>query len=286
MSNKAEAMETPIDREFEFTHRDFEFLAKLAYVRTGIVLQQHKSDMVYGRVARRLRALGLRNVSDYCALLESDAGANEMGNLVNALTTNLTSFFRESHHFDHLATHVLKPFAAQSRDPRLRIWSAGCSAGAEPYSIAMTLCEQVPESKRRDCRILATDIDTNMVAEGAAGEYPHGWIEKIPAALQSKYVLATNRGSEQRKMAPVLQQLIRFKALNLLEHWPMQGPFDAIFCRNVVIYFDKPTQRKLFDRFADILKPNGYLYIGHSETLNHVCDRFNLVDVTTYQRVT
>ena len=286
MNSTSTAMNIGVEREFEFTHSDFEFLAKLAYRHTGIVLQQHKSDMVYGRVARRLRALQLTDVRSYCMLLESDAGADEMGNLVNALTTNLTSFFRESHHFEHLANHVLKPFAAQSRDPRLRIWSAGCSAGAEPYSIAMTMCEHLSEPKRRDCRILATDIDTNMVAEGAAGEYPKSWIEKIPAALQSKYVLPTVRGSDQRKMAPELQNLIRFKSLNLLESWPMSGLFDAIFCRNVVIYFDKPTQRKLFDRMADKLKPNGYLYIGHSETLNHVCERFNLVDVTTYQRVT
>ncbi|OYW17955.1 MAG: chemotaxis protein CheR, partial [Burkholderiales bacterium 12-64-5] len=237
--SKATAADMPIDREFEFTQKDFEFLAALAYRSTGIVLQQHKSDMVYGRVARRLRALRLTSVGSYCALLDSPDGQEELGNLVNALTTNLTSFFREAHHFDHLATHVLKPFAAQSREPRLRIWSAGCSAGAEPYSIAMMLAEHVPEAKRRDALILATDIDTNMLATGAAGEYEASWIEKIPEPLQKKYALPSGN-RDTLKMAPELQKLIRFKRLNLLESWPMQGMFDVIFCRNVVIYFDKP----------------------------------------------
>ena len=149
MNSTSTAMNIGVEREFEFTHSDFEFLAKLAYRHTGIVLQQHKSDMVYGRVARRLRALQLTDVRSYCMLLESDAGADEMGNLVNALTTNLTSFFRESHHFEHLANHVLKPFAAQSRDPRLRIWSAGCSAGAEPSSICRNLSGAIAGFWRR-----------------------------------------------------------------------------------------------------------------------------------------
>ena len=281
----ANAENLGVDREFEFTSKDFEFLAEIAYRHTGIVLQQHKSDMVYGRVARRLRALNLKSVRSYCELLESDAGADEMGNLVNAITTNLTSFFREGHHFHHLAEHVLKPFAAQSRETRLRIWSAGCSAGAEAYSAAMTMCETLPEPKRRDALILATDIDTNMVATGAAAEYDASWIEKIPTALQSKYVLPAARDADTRTLSDTVRKLVRFKQLNLLDAWPMPGMFDAIFCRNVVIYFDKKTQKMLFDRMAEKLKPTGFLYIGHSETMNKVCDRFELVDTTTYRRV-
>lgn len=279
------AEEIPIEREFAFSQKDFAFLASLAHRQTGIVLQAHKHDMVYGRVARRLRALKLKSVAEYCALLESDQGISEMGNLINALTTNLTHFFRESHHFEHLANHVLKPFAKQSRETRLRIWSAGCSAGAEPYSIAMMLQEHLPDSKRRDALILATDIDTNMLQQGANGAYEANWIEKIPSALRNKYALQSNHPG-QYTMHESLKKLIRFKPLNLLKSWPMRSAFDAIFCRNVVIYFDKPTQRILFDRLANQLKPNGYLYIGHSETMNNICDRFTLVDTTTYQRVT
>jgi chemotaxis protein methyltransferase CheR len=267
------------DREFAFSKEDFEFLSAVAYEKTGIVLKDHKFDMVYARIARRLRALGLTSVNAYCKLLESEQGHDEMGNLVNAITTNLTSFFREPHHFEHLRKEVLEPFARQTKENRLRIWSAGCSAGAEPYSIAMTMRESIPNLERRDCKILATDIDTSMLDKGRKGEYPEEWIEKIPAPLRKKYV-------EGNQLNESVRSLISFKPLNLLESWPHKGPFDAIFCRNVVIYFDKETQAPLFDRYANMLKPGGYLYIGHSETLHNICDRFTLVDKTTYQRET
>lgn len=266
------------DREFEFNQKDFDFLSELVHKRIGIVLTDNKFDMVYARIARRLRALNISSVSNYCNFLTSDAGIDEMGNLVNAITTNLTSFFREAHHFEHLGKNVFAPFAKQPRDKRLRIWSAGCSAGAETYSIAMTLCENIPDYAQRDCKILATDIDTNVLDKGRAGEYDSDWIEKIPQPLRNKYV-------EKNRMSEKLRSLITFKQLNLLEGWPIKGPFDVIFCRNVVIYFDKPTQAKLFSRYADILKPDGYLYIGHSESMHNVCDRFQLIGKTTYQRV-
>lgn len=265
------------DREFDFTQRDFQFISKLVHQRIGIVLKENKFDMVYSRMARRLRTLNLQSVSDYLDFLQSDAGTDEMGNMVNAITTNLTSFFREPHHFEHLAKYVFTPFA-KSKENRLRIWSAGCSAGAEPYSIAMTMMEAIPDFARRDCKILATDIDTNMVEKGRDGTYDEDWIDKIPTNLRAKYVNGNNIGAKAKS-------LITFKPLNLLEGWPMRGKFDVIFCRNVVIYFDKETQAPLFNRYADILKPNGYLYIGHSENLNGVCDRFKLVDKTTYQRI-
>lgn len=265
-----------VEREFAFSQKEFTFLSELAYTRTGIVLKDHKFDMVYARIARRCRALGLKTVRDYCNLLESEKGDAEIGNLVNAITTNLTSFFREPHHFEHLRAHVFEPFVKHN-GKRLRLWSAGCSAGAEPYSIAMTMMESIPNIHRYDCRILATDIDTGMLDKGQRGEYPEEWVEKIPPALRAKYVNTTC-------MDESLRALISFKPLNLLESWPFKGPFDAIFCRNVVIYFDKDTQKKLFARYAEMLKPNGFLYIGHSESLHNVTERFTLVDKTTYQK--
>ncbi len=273
----SQASQPRIEREFAFNAQDFEFLSNLAYMRTGIVLKDHKFDMVYARIARRCRALGLATIRDYCALMASDEGHAELGNLVNAITTNLTSFFREPHHFDHLRAHVFEPFHRQS-SPRLRIWSAGCSAGAEAYSIAMTMQDTIPDIAKRDCKILATDIDTGMLEKAKRAEYSAEWIEKIPQALRQKYV-------SQNRINEATRALVTFKQLNLLEGWPFKGPFDAIFCRNVVIYFDKQTQIPLFDRFAQMLKPNGYLYIGHSESLHNVSTRFTLVDKTTYQQV-
>lgn len=273
-----------VEREFAFTDKDFRFIAEWSYERTGIVLQDHKSDMVYSRLARRLRALGMKSVAEYCEMLKTDQGDAEIGNLVNAITTNLTSFFREAHHFEHLKTHVLEPFV-RSKNERLRIWSAGCSAGAEPYCIAMMMQESISNLDRRDCKILATDIDTNMLEKGQKGEYATDWIEKIPPALCMKYVEAMSGKTDAKRMVSALRDLIAFKPLNLLENWPMKGKFDAIFCRNVVIYFDKPTQKILFNRYADQLQEGGYLYIGHSETLNHISDRFELVDKTTYQKI-
>ena len=273
-----------VEREFEFTDEDFRFIADWSYSRTGIVLHEHKADMVYSRLARRLRSLGLTSVSDYCSYLQSDKGGDEIGHLVNAITTNLTSFFREAHHFEHLRKEVLEPFSAQ-KSARLRIWSAGCSAGAEPYCIAMMMAETIPQLSQRDCKILATDIDTNMLEKGHKGEYTEDWVEKIPPNLRMKYTEAVAGRASEKRMVQALRDLIAFKPLNLLESWPMQGKFDAIFCRNVVIYFDKPTQKILFNRYADKLVEGGFLYIGHSETLNNLTDRFALVDKTTYQKI-
>lgn len=271
------------EREFIFTDDDFRFLAELVHRKTGIVLSDAKRNMVYSRLARRLRKLELSHFSEYCELLEADTDG-ELLHCVNAITTNLTSFFREQHHFAHLANEVLKPLALQaSGGKRLRIWSAGCSAGAEPYSIAMTLREAIPSINQWDARILATDIDTNMLATGRKGHYEEEFISKIPPDYRKKYVEMQNDGSGEMKEN--LKQLITFNTLNLLESWPIKGPFDVIFCRNVVIYFDKPTQKILFNRFADILKPGGWLYIGHSESLFNVCDRFKLIGKTVYSRV-
>jgi chemotaxis protein methyltransferase CheR len=270
------------EREFSFSGSEFRFLAGLANERTGIVLSEQKKDMVYSRLVRRLRALKLNSFAEYCTLMQSEAGEEELGNLVNAITTNLTSFFREAHHFEHLHDAVLSPLMANPpAQKRLRIWSAGCSAGMEPYSIAMTMKSAMKGAKGWDAKILATDIDTNMLNTGAAGEYAIEQHTNIPAQYRTDVLQSGNR----IHMSDELRQMIAFKHLNLLEAWPMSGTFDAIFCRNVVIYFDKPTQAKLFNRMADLLVPNGWLYIGHSENLFKVCDRFELLGRTIYRKV-
>lgn len=269
------------EREFAFTDAEFRFLSQLAHSRTGIVLAEHKRDMVYGRLSRRLRALNLADFSAYCELLRSEEGEDEMTHLINAITTNLTSFFRESHHFEHLGKEVLAPLAA--RPPkRLRLWSAACSSGMEPYSMAMTLRHYFRDLKGCDAKILATDIDSNMLNIGINGEYNASELEGIPREMQRMARLSERVG--KMHMTDELKQLISFRKLNLLEKWPMKGPFDAIFCRNVVIYFDKATKQDLFNRMADMLVPGGYLYIGHSETLHNICDRFDLVGRTIYRR--
>lgn len=270
---------TAQEREFAFADRDFRFLAGLVSEQTGIVLEERKRDMVYSRLARRVRALGLQDFAAYCELVQSDRGGEEMGNLVNAITTNLTSFFREAHHFEHLRENVLLPIAATPQ--KLRIWSCACSSGMEPYSITMVMKSAIPKIESWDAKILATDIDTNMVATSQIGEYPIAEGESIPAQYRNQMAEVGGR----LHMPENLKSLIAFKPLNLLHDWPMKGKFDAIFCRNVVIYFDKPTQRSLFNRLADQLKPDGWLYIGHSENLTHVSDRFQLCGRTIYRRV-
>jgi chemotaxis protein methyltransferase CheR len=281
-------METAIiqsdDREFQFTDQEFRFLVELVSERTGIVLADHKKDMVYSRLVRRIRALKLTSFAEYCALVQGRDGQEETGNLVNAITTNLTSFFREEHHFRHLSSALLAPLAANPPPrKRLRIWSAGCSSGMEPYSIAMTVKSAFKDLGSWDARILATDIDTNMLDVGRKGEYPAEQGQKIPDPY--KRDLLRIKDSDLIQMSDSLKALIAFKTLNLLEAWPMQGLFDAVFCRNVVIYFDKPTQAELFSRLAEVIKPDGWLYIGHSENLYKVSDRFELVGRTTYRKV-
>jgi chemotaxis protein methyltransferase CheR len=276
-------------REFELTEEDFRFLARQVYELTGIVIHERKRDMLYSRLSRRLRTLNLASFRDYCDYVGGPEGATEIGAMINAVTTNLTHFFRESHHFDHLRDVALPAFAAsgrQSGNQKLRLWSAGCSSGEEPYSIAMTVKSAPIDFSRWDLRILATDLDTDMVAKGAAGRYRAADAEGIPAELAAKYTdeVATPAGAEIR-MRDGLKQMIAFKQLNLMGDWPMRGPFDAISCRNVMIYFDHATKARLVDRYAEMLRPDGWLYIGHSESLSKVSDRFQLVGRTIYRRM-
>jgi chemotaxis protein methyltransferase CheR len=273
-------------REYQFTRKDFEFLRRLSSQRTGIVVTDDKFDMFYSRLARRVRALGLQNFADYCDYLEQPAHDDELIELVNALTTNLTSFFRENHHFDYLAERVLPEVAQRNRGARsLRLWSAGCSTGEEPYSLAMVLAEQEKLLRGWDIEVLASDIDSNALAQASAGIYPLNRVENLPRARLKRF-LQRGRGAQQGKarVRDNIRHYIRFEQINLMERLAVEKK-DVIFCRNVIIYFDRVTKARLLDRFADHLVDGGYLFVGHSESLLQVTDRFELVGHTVYRKV-
>lgn len=275
-----------MSREFKFTEADFKFVANKVYEKSGIKLAEHKQDMVYSRLARRLRDLQLKTFEEYCNLIESPQGESEIGNFVNAVTTNLTSFFRESHHFEHLKECLQALSLQPNANKKLRIWSSASSCGPEPYSIAMTVCEGLKNYKAWDVKILATDIDTNMLDTAKSGEYEKRMLENIPLAYRNKYVIKNSRKDSQGVMAESLKDLISFKQLNLMNNvWPMKGMFDFVFCRNVVIYFDKPTQVELFKKISALMRPGAILYIGHSENLFKVSDDFELIGRTIYKRL-
>jgi chemotaxis protein methyltransferase CheR len=274
-------------REFIFTDADFRAFVELAHETAGIALAESKRNLVYSRLARRLRALRLASFKSYRNYLASEEGAAELVNFINAISTNLTKFFREAHHFDHFKTHVAQP-AAKGRllgDNRLRIWSAGCSTGEEPYTIAAVLRREIGDSYRHDARILATDIDTEVLSRAARGRYTAKAVEDVPAAYRTYFEIGDSEddSGEQIDVAESLRSLISFRQLNLMEQWPFQGRFDAIFCRNVMIYFDAPTKSALVERFASQLKPGGILYIGHSESLLGGHQHLQLVGRTTYR---
>lgn len=273
------------ERDFKFSEKDFKYIRELISDHTGIVLAEHKVDMVYGRLSRRLRELDINSFDDYLPKLEHDE--QELIHFVNALTTNLTAFYREPHHFEFLASKLLPKIIKNKSSKRLRIWSAGCSSGEEPYTIAMTVRSIIPENSGWDVKILATDLDTNMVAKGSNGVYTEDRVTGLSAQNMKKWV-QKGRGdtSGMVKMDDRLREMITFKQLNLMNEWPMKGPFDLIFCRNVVIYFNKETQATLFGRYADMLVDDGHLFIGHSESMYKICDRFKLLGQTIYKRLT
>lgn len=269
-------------REFPLTDMDFRTIVSRVKHASGIVLGEAKRELVYGRLVKRLRTLGCDSFTEYLRRLDGPDAVDEHTMLVNAITTNLTSFFRETHHFDALAKKILPEFVRNSARRRLRIWSAGCSSGQEPYTIAMVLGKTLPDLQRWDALVLATDIDSNMVARAKEGIYDVEDAVSIPARFKT-YVI--DRGNGQIGMSDELKGRIRFKRLNLIEPWPMSGSFEIIFCRNVVIYFDKDTQRDLFNRYADMLCPGGWLFIGHSESLNRVSERFRHLGDTIYRKI-
>ncbi len=275
------------ERVAPITDKEFDFIRQLAMTHAGISLADYKRNMVYRRVTKRLRALDLVHVADYCRLLADPTNAAEIAELINALTTNKTSFFREGHHFEHFAQVALPKImerAALDHNRRLRVWSAGCSSGQEPYSLGMTLLDKAQKIAGWDVRILATDIDSDILAKAQAGVYANEEMKTVPPALMRAFVENVADDPEHHRIADRVRSHVVFKQLNLHEPWPMRGPFDAIFCRNVVIYFDKPTQCALFNRFADILRDGSYLYLGHSESLYKVSDRFRPMGQSVYQK--
>ncbi len=261
---------------------EFRYIARLVAERTGIVLHEGKRELVYSRLSRRLRRLGLSSFAAYCRRLKG-GDEEEISELINAITTNLTAFFREPHHFEYLAREALPALTAGRPAGTLRAWSAGCSTGEEPYSLAMVLAEALPPGW--DWRILATDLDTEVLAQAEAGIYPMERIGPVSEARRRRF-LVRGRGPRagQVRVVEELRRRIVFRRLNLVEPWPVRGPFDLIFCRNVVIYFDKATQRRIFEGFAARQRPGAFLFIGHSETLYGVSRAYERVGNTVYRR--
>ena len=272
-------------RKFSFGEEDFAALRALVKTHTGIHLSEQKRELVYGRLSRRLRALGLESFRAYRELLERGDG-DELVEFCNAITTNLTSFFREAHHFQYLREQVLVPRAAAAGGARrLRFWSAGCSTGEEPYSLAMTIHEAVGDVRRWDIKVLATDLDTEVLGRAQRGVYEEERVRGLPAARLERFFRHDDSGKSARyAVTQELRDLITFRELNLMHTLPMKGPLDAIFCRNVIIYFDKETQRQLFARIAQLQRPGDLLFLGHSESLYRVSDAYALVGKTIYRR--
>ncbi len=270
------------EREFHLSKKDFNKIREIVKKRSGIVLSESKQNMVYSRLTKRLRALDLNSFNEYCSIIDDDS-SDEMVDFTNAITTNLTAFFRENHHFEFLADKLIPHLLKYKMERKIRIWSAGCSSGEEPYSIAMVMMESLPADY--DIKILATDLDTNMVNTAKQGIYTQERVEGLGRSRLRNWV-KKGRGEHQGmiRISQTIRDVITFKQLNLMLGWPMKGEFDFIFCRNVVIYFDKPTQRILFDRYANLLAPNAHLFIGHSESLNNVSDRFKLLGQTIYKK--
>lgn len=269
------------NHEYPFTWEEFEVLRRLVVAHTGIVVADTKFEMFYARLARRLRALGLRDFKDYLDFLRQPDGT-EINQLINAITTNLTGFFREPHHFDFLARTLVPIWGARPGTP-LRIWSAGCASGEEPYTIAMVLLEHLADARRRDLRVLATDLDTQALAQADAAIYP---VERMGPLAQLPWRRWVLRGRGEQagliRLRPEVRALVHLRQLNLIGDWHLKRRYDAIFCRNVMIYFDGPTKRRLVERLAERLTEQGHLFLGHAESLIGVSHRLRPVTRTVY----
>src|SRR6478735_3606631 len=272
--------------EATLTREDMGFISKLVYEHAGIVIREHKEAMTRGRLARRVKALGMGSVAEYCAFLKTPQAAGEIPELINAVTTNHTAFFRERHHFDHLRRDVLPRLVQErgGRRGRIRIWSSACSSGEEPYSIAAVSRDVIGSRSDLDFRILATDIDTDILNRAEAGIYPAELFERLPADVRPLLRLEGGVGRGDARISEDLRRLVAYKRLNLIEKWPMSGPFDIIFCRNVFIYFDTQTKASILDRFVALLSPGGFLYLGHSESLPSPHKHLRLIGRTIYER--
>ncbi len=277
--------QTQSQNQYPFTDAEFEKLRGMIFERSGISISTAKKQLIYRRISTRLKKLKLSTFSDYISILESgDSRENET--FLNSITTNLTSFFRENHHFEYLSgTAMPEILETKKLDRKLRIWSAGCSTGEEPYSISMTLQPFARQLEGWDAKVLCTDLDTDVLAKARVGTYE---LEKTNGLSQTQKEQWFKKETIDQEVfltaKPLLKQLLHFRQLNLMTRWPMSGKFDVVFCRNVMIYFDRETQRELVEKFADVIEPNGHLIIGHSETLGRVSDRFELIGKTVYRK--
>ena len=269
------------EREFHFTRKDFEWIREKVTRETGIQLNPSKDQMVYSRLARRLRTLGLPDFASYRKLLEADDNGEEMGQFVNALTTNLTAFFRETHHFEHLA-EVLKSLAGSP----INIWSAGGSTGEEAYSIAITVLETLEQRDAERVTITATDLDSSVVEHGRRGIYAEDRLSGLSRDMKKRYFMkGKGRNAGKARIKEPLARMVRFDTQNLLHNWPFEERFQIVFCRNTVIYFSKELQAELFERLHRYTTRGAWLYIGHSESLWKVTERFTSQGRTIYRRV-
>lgn len=267
----------------ELKPADFEKIGAILYKVTGIRLSPGKEELVKSRLVKRLRSLGIPTFEAYLRYALEDKASQELNLMIDLLTTNKTSFFRESQHFDFMRARILPTLGVQS--PVIRIWSAGCSSGEEPYSIAMFFSEEWPGVGFSRARILATDISARMLAKARAGEYDMEALQGLSPFHLAKYFDMIQTGTNRTyRVNAAIKQMVRFARLNLIDTWPMKGPFDLIFCRNVMIYFDRETQQDLVRRFYEILAPGGYLLIGHSESLVSAACGFKYVQPATYMK--
>lgn len=263
----------------QLSQADFTTIRELVHSVCGINLHTGKEVLVRTRLARRIHALGLSGYAEYVRYLRQDRSGEEVAHMVDVLTTNKTSFFREPQHFDFMRRHVM-PRWVEARRP-IRIWSAGCSSGEEPYTISMVLHEAIPDLAQRDLKILATDISERVLERARQGEYTAEVLAQLPTGLERRYFTREGNGG---RVTGALRAPIRFARLNLMERWPMRGRFDLIFCRNVMIYFDAATQQRLVQRFEEILKPGGYLFVGHSESLTALDHQLQYIQPAVYSK--
>lgn len=271
-------------REYEFSEGAFQRVRRLVRAELGISLAESKRELVYRRLSRRLRALKLIDFDSYLTLIE-ERDPHELQNFCNALTTNLTAFFREPHHFELLAKQLLPAIErTNAATRRIRIWSAGCSSGEEAYSVAMVALETLGHLRGWNIRILATDIDSNVLERARRGFYEGEALEKLDAARLVRWFHRVGR-SRQYRVCPELRQLIAFRRLNLIDPWPMAGPFDVILCRNVIIYFDRSTQRQVIERMSRLQRPGDHLILGYSESLLDVSTRYRLIGQAVHCRM-
>lgn len=274
----------PDEMDAGLSLRDFRVIAALVHKEAGIHLSEAKRALVEGRLTKRLRLLGIDSFAAYRKLITSDSGAAERGHMLAALTTNVTRFNREPHHFKALREEVLPPLAARARaGGRVRLWSAACSTGEEPFSMALSLLAVLPEAPRLDVRVLATDINSEVVARGRKGLFGAAALAEVSVADRAHWFAADDGGAA--RAGPELSSLVAFRVLNLMGDWPMRGVFDVVLCRNVAIYFDTPTQERLWTRLARVIPAGGHLFIGHSERLSGPATRlFQAAGVTQYRR--